>query len=186
MNLKKIEYNIITYLDDPILVTETRGRISNEWPEFMLHDPVASNLTDCYSKFPQFQFVMVDPISENVVSLANSIPISYEGKIDDLPEDGWDWALQKGLEGKSKGNKPNILCALQIVIFSENRGRGISLHTANAMKNNGKMQGLKGMIAPVRPSKKSNYPEESIDDYIRRFRNDGLPDDPWLRVHARL
>lgn len=177
---------VVTCADDPELVKATQTRIGAEWPEFMLHDPVAQGLTDCYERLPEFQFVLVDPVTGEAVSIANSIPLAYEGAIEELPDEGWDWALTTGLEDLDRGRPPRLLCALQIVVFGDNRGRGISRRAVQAMKENGRAHGLASMIAPVRPSRKCDFAEEPIDDYIRRFRDDGLPEDPWLRVHARL
>jgi hypothetical protein len=50
----------------------------------------------------------------------------------------------------------------------------------------GASQGLARLIAPVRPSLKSRYPLTPMDHYIRWKNPNGLPFDPWLRVHARL
>jgi hypothetical protein len=37
----------------------------------------------------------------------------------------------------------------------------------------------------VRPTLKERYPLVDADRYARWVRDDGLPFDPWLRVHAR-
>ena len=42
------------------------------------------------------------------------------------------------------------------------------------------------LIAPLRPSWKHRYPLTAIENYARWTRDDGLPLDPWLRVHRRL
>ncbi|NUR67376.1 MAG: N-acetyltransferase, partial [Streptomyces sp.] len=41
------------------------------------------------------------------------------------------------------------------------------------------------VVAPVRPSAKHLEPHTPIEEYAHRVRPDGLPHDPWLRVHAR-
>ena len=46
--------------------------------------------------------------------------------------------------------------------------------------------GLDVLVAPVRPSRKDCYPITPIDQYMRWQGDDGLPFDPWMRVHARL
>ncbi|MEZ4637201.1 MAG: hypothetical protein R2873_08130 [Caldilineaceae bacterium] len=46
--------------------------------------------------------------------------------------------------------------------------------------------GLTRLIVPVRPNFKARYPLIPIDDYISWTNADGLPFDPWMRVHARL
>ena len=42
------------------------------------------------------------------------------------------------------------------------------------------------LIAPVRPSWKERYPLVPIERYAQWRRDDGLPFDPWMRVHERL
>ena len=46
--------------------------------------------------------------------------------------------------------------------------------------------GFAHLVAPVRPSWKARYPLVPIARYITWTTEDGLPVDPWLRVHARL
>jgi hypothetical protein len=54
------------------------------------------------------------------------------------------------------------------------------------MAQAGKQAGLAPLMAPVRPSRKDRYPLTPIEQYAAWRRSDGLPFDPWLRVHARL
>jgi hypothetical protein len=46
--------------------------------------------------------------------------------------------------------------------------------------------GLDDLVAPVRPNMKHAYPLTPIDRFMHWTRGDGLPLDPWLRVHVRL
>jgi hypothetical protein len=46
--------------------------------------------------------------------------------------------------------------------------------------------GLGALIAPVRPTLKDRYPLTPMERYALWERDDGLPFDPWLRVHRRL
>jgi hypothetical protein len=46
--------------------------------------------------------------------------------------------------------------------------------------------GFEDLIAPVRPSAKERYPLTPIERYASWTREDGLPFDPWMRVHARV
>ncbi len=186
MRVNEIKYKVITSGENPQLVGETQKKIGAEWPEFMLHDPVADGLADCYDKLPEFQFVLADPKTGEPVSVANSIPLAYDGKVEDLPDEGWDWALTKGLEDFASKKRPSLLCALQVVVFGDGRGKGISRQAVAAMKAIGARHGLSGLIAPVRPSNKSQYPLTPMDRYVRWTGDEGLPFDAWMRVHARL
>ena len=55
-----------------------------------------------------------------------------------------------------------------------------------AMRDIAKAHGFPNVIAPVRPSWKERYPLTPIDHYVAWTREDGLPFDPWIRVHIRL
>lgn len=46
-------------------------------------------------------------------------------------------------------------------------------------------RGLRALIACVRPTAKALYPLVPIEAYAAWRRADGLPFDPWLRVHVR-
>jgi len=178
---------IITGKDNYDLLDKTHRKIGNEWPEFMLHDPTANLLDDCYTDLPDFQFVLVDDDDVNTpLALGNSIPLEWNDKVENLPDDGWDWALQKGIKDFKSGNKTNLLCALQIVVFGDNRGKGISTYAVEGMKQIGRDHGLTQLIAPVRPSRKSEFPELPMDEYILKSNGLGFPYDPWLRVHVKI
>jgi hypothetical protein len=45
--------------------------------------------------------------------------------------------------------------------------------------------GFSEVVAPVRPSAKHHEPHTPLGEYAARTRDDGLPHDPWLRVHVR-
>ena len=46
--------------------------------------------------------------------------------------------------------------------------------------------GLAQVVAPLRPTWKHRYPLTSIGDYVGWVNDDGLPLDPWLRLHVRM
>lgn len=186
MKISSQDFKVVSVAQDSDLLSKTSERISAEWPEFMLHDPVAVLLSDCYKKLPDYQFVLVDKQTDTVVAIANSIPLCWPYPPEDLSDDGWDWALATGLKDLGDGRIPNILCALQVVVFGENRGRSISSHVLKAMKLIGESSGLSGLIAPVRPNRKCEYPRVSMSEYITKTDGEGRFFDPWLRVHHSL
>ncbi len=55
-----------------------------------------------------------------------------------------------------------------------------------AMREIAQRNGLRHLIAPVRPSWKERYPLTLIEHYVRWRRADGQLLDPWLRTHERL
>jgi hypothetical protein len=53
------------------------------------------------------------------------------------------------------------------------------------MRRNAAGLGFGSLVAPVRPSAKHRHPDLSMVEYAAQRRDDGLPVDPWLRVHVR-
>jgi len=114
------------------------------------------------------------------------VPLTWQGDLTDLPDDGWDWALQRAVADWETWDAPRIQCALSITLAPEYRGKGYGGHMIQAMKSLGGAHGFDHLIAPVRPSLKQQYPLVPMESYARWRNSDGLPFDPWLRVHARL
>jgi len=162
------------------------ARVGDNWPQFMLNDPVAENFSDLYARRPEFQFVLVGEDPDEPLALGNSLPLRWDGAPEELPDDGWDWAFLKGFRDLDSGVRPNLLCAIQAVVFHENRGKGLSKYIVEGMRSLAKAEGYAALIAPVRPSRKSDHPDISIDEYVTWTDEDGAPRDPWLRVHHRL
>ena len=183
--MDKQHFDMVTGVDRPDLMKLNNAVTGVSWPQFMLHDPVAELFPELYEKLPQYQFSLLEKGTDNVIALGNSIPLAYDGEPSDLPDEGWDWAMKTGMKDHNTGKKPNILCALQIVVANGYRDQGVSTTAVELMKSNGRSHGLKGMFAPVRPSMKTLYPLTPIDDYIKWQNDDGLPFDPWMRVHVK-
>jgi hypothetical protein len=73
---------------------------------------------------------------------------------------------------------------LEITIREDRRGAGLAAVLLDAMRRNVSRLGITDLVAPVRPNAKDD-PEEPMSSYAFRTRDDGLPVDPWLRVHVR-
>jgi GNAT superfamily N-acetyltransferase len=156
------------------------------WPEFMMHDPIANeNWHDLFDRFSEYQFAMWDAEANRMAAMGNSLPFSWDQLLEELPELGWDWVFLKAIEDHKNGVSPNIQSAIQIAIHPDYQGQGLSMQMVKAMGAIGKSKGFKQLVAPVRPNQKSQYPLISIDDYICWTTEEGLPFDPWLRVHVR-
>ena len=165
------------------LVAPVAGAV---WPEFMLQDPVSGKYWGwLYEKFPAFQFALFDPQEETPAAVANSVPLRWERDLEELPDEGWDWALTRSVKNHIQGAQPNLLCGLQIAILPAYQGRGLSKVLLRRMIELAFRQGLERVIIPVRPSWKDRYPLTPLENYRTWTTGEGLPYDPWLRVHAR-
>ncbi len=176
---------IVTFTQRPDLRAAIEELVIAGWQTFMLHDTYANQHWDkLYTQFADFQFMLLD--GDDLIAVGNSIAVRWDGSDDSLPDDGWDAMLVSGMEDYEAGATPDTLCALSITIRPSHLGRGISQRVVRAMRDIAKQHSLKALIAPVRPTQKSQYPLIPMEQYITWKRDDGMLFDPWLRTHARL
>lgn len=155
------------------------------WPEFMLQDPVADRLWHHLDEeFAAWQLVLLDAADRIVVG-GNSAPLAWDGTAAGLPC-GWDDQFERTVAGLSAGVTPNTLGALQIVVAPGRRGEGLARRMVEVFRQRARAAGLGALIACVRPTHKHRYPLVPIERYIAWTREDRLPFDPWIRLHARL
>lgn len=165
---------------------EMQNAVTDElWAEFMFYDPVSNrNWKKLFEYFSEYQFSLL--YNNEIIGVGNCLPFYWEGPFEELPEEGWDWVLEKGVNDFENGIKPNVLNGLQIAVNSKWQGKGVSTLVLKEMTEIGRQRDLKYVTIPVRPSLKTKYPLTSIDHYLNWEREDGLPYDPWLRVHSRF
>lgn len=180
------EFQVFTLAERPDLIKAANHLGSSPWPEFMLHDPIADQyFWRLYDTFQQFQVVLLDENGE-LAGEGNAIPFAWDGTVEDLPLEGWDAIMQRGVNNHNNGIQPNTLSAIQAVSAPEYRGKGVSQHIIRAMKMVAQREGLKALVAPVRPNLKHRYPLTPMENYVQWQHSDGSPFDPWLRTHVRL
>ena len=113
------------------------------------------------------------------------MPLAWDGTDEGLP-DGWREQVLQSVADLEAGRPMNTLGAMQIVDARRPPRRGLSGTMVGAMRAAAKAAGYRAVIACVRPTWKDRYPLAPIESYARWTRGDGLPFDPWIRLHARL
>jgi GNAT superfamily N-acetyltransferase len=184
-NMSPEQFQVITpaYPDYRNLL---RGLTKEVWPEFMLHDAVANeHWHELLDRFADYQVALYDTDKHRVAGIGSSFPLRWDGDLENLPEEGWDWAFQEAVRNHKEGVNPNFHCAIQIVLRREYQGQGLSQPMVEAVRTVTKARGLPALIIPLRPSEKHRYPLTSLDDYVTWQTDEGEPFDPWLRVHMR-
>jgi GNAT superfamily N-acetyltransferase len=175
---------VFTLAERPDLEAGLRS-LPNTFPEFMHHDAVVDRYWDLlFVDFAGFQIAVCDDGGETLAA-GNCIPVFWDGTIGGLP-DGLDGVLERGVEDVKGGRAPTVVSALLATVPPAHRSRGLSSVVLTAMKAVAADHGLGALIAPVRPTLKERYPLTPMERYARWERSDGLPFDPWLRVHRRL
>lgn len=159
---------------------------SSVWPEFMLHDAVVDETWDhLFTDFAAFQACLFDATGE-MVAVLHSTPLAWDGTDEGLP-DGWDDQMLRAVAGLAAGAPPpNTLGAVMIAVRPDRRGGGHAGVMVSAMRAIARSGGYRAVIACVRPTGKEPYALIPIERYATWVRDDGLPLDPWMRLHARL
>jgi GNAT superfamily N-acetyltransferase len=179
---------LIANLADRPDLPSTLAAGEDPWPEFMYGDPMAGlYYADNHAAFPEFVVVAVDAAEpDRIAARALSVPFTWEGDPDvELPLDGWDGVIWRAAKDRQFGRRGNLVSALEITIRPDLQGRGLSAVMLDAMRRNATKLGFGSLVAPVRPTAKHRHPHIPIAEYAAWSRDDGLPYDPWLRVHVR-
>ncbi len=184
--MSELKYKVVTGVDEANLLALAHEVTRPCWPEFMLKDALANRYWDqLYEIFPQYQFALREESTQELIAVANSIPLYWDRAHRDLPDEGWDWALDKAFQDHKRDILPTVQCALQIVVPPAVRGKQLSQAMIGHMKRIGAENGLTALLAPIRPVLKHLYPLTDIDAYMDWERPDGKPFDPWLAAHVR-
>ncbi|MBS3741771.1 MAG: hypothetical protein KGY74_06600, partial [Candidatus Cloacimonetes bacterium] len=93
--------------------------------------------------------------------------------------------LEDAVRNSKEKISPNVLVALAAVVDKKHTGKGLSFEIVNTMKGLAAKRGLSLLIVPVRPTLKHQYPLIPLPEYADGKRDDGLPFEPWLRVHKK-
>jgi GNAT superfamily N-acetyltransferase len=133
-------------------------------------------------RYADFQIVIYHPSTDRVVARGRSIPFVWDGTLADLPA-GIDAVGWRALEDR---RPPTALSALAAEVAPDLQGQGLSRLVLQALCDTASDNRLGPLVAPVRPSWKDRYPLIPIDHYAYWQRDDGMPFDPWMRVHSHL
>ena len=176
----------LTGSDRPELWERTKAFAGDVWPEYNRHgDDLNRYWGRLRTELSDHQFVLYDDEADDVLARAYTIPVAWDGTTEDLGP-GIDATIAAGFALAERGGTATTLCAMAAEIPPQHRARRLSVVILRAMADIARRDGLKHLIAPVRPSFKEHYPLTPIERYVTWTRDDGQPFDPWLRVHVRL
>lgn len=154
------------------------------WDPVIIHSAIQKKYWNKVKDyFPQYQWYLLNQQDE-VIGLANTVPINFNDPLIELPDRGWDWMVDLAIQQHEDSVIPNTVGGLQIVIFKEYRNQGYSKKMLQHLKMIFKESDLDEFILPIRPILKENHPEISMEEYLDWLIDD-LPYDPWIRLHFR-
>jgi GNAT superfamily N-acetyltransferase len=177
-------WEIVPLVERLELLADMR-ELTSTWPPFMLKDPIGNRLFPKVPElFPEYQLLALDG-DGHLVGRLIAAPFPYDGDEQSLPDRGWDAVLEAAVEGRGQ-RLPTAVSLLEARIAPAAQGQGLSRRLLAAARSRAAALGYRDLFGPVRPTAKPDEPQAPMTEYVRRLRADGLPFDPWLRVHVRL
>ena len=134
--------------------------------------------------FAHLDVMLIDEY-DTPVATGWGVPISWLGDAADLPS-SFANVLRRAIEVHDSGVEANTFVICGAVVDPRRKGTGTAAELIGALSSLGQAQSMTRVLAPVRPTRKHLYPLFSIEDYASWVRDDGLPFDPWLRLHVRM
>lgn len=160
--------------------------LTDLWPAFMVEDPIADLYFGQLDRHAAHVLLAVDD-DGRVLARALGVPFALGEDVGRpaLPPSGWDGVIRWAWLDQLAGRPATHLSALEITVVPTARGTGLAVRMLEALRDTARDRGLRGYVAPVRPSHKHREPQVDMSTYAARTRDDGLPEDPWLRLHVR-
>jgi len=160
-----------------------QGLFEDVWPVYNNHgNHTGTYFSTLFPRHAGLQVLFTDRRCDRVIARGRTIPFRWDGKLDSLPA-GIDAV---GLQAVEEQDEPTALSALAAEVATDYQGSGLSGLVILGMAEAARARGLAPLVAPIRPSWKDRYPLTPIERYAQWRRADGLPFDPWLRLHVRL
>lgn len=179
-----MNYKVVSFKERLDLYDKQEEICGNAFPTFLYYSEIAAKTWEkMIEYYKEYQLLFLH--DENIVCVFNCMPMNLDFTDEELPEEAFNWGLEKGIEDFENGKEINAALGVQIIIPSKYQGKGISSIAVVEIKKMCAQKGIKKLIIPIRPTLKSKYPINDMDNYINWKNEKGLPFDPWLRVHVK-
>jgi hypothetical protein len=158
------------------------------WPKMLAWDRTSRRFSKTIDDiFPEYQLVALNHFGRTCVAgVAHAVPLRIGSDLGNLPENGWDWAVEKAIFDRSTGTQPDSLCGLSVSVLPMFQRAGVGSSLIKAMISAASRRGMSNVVMPVRPISKEQWPYVSMNEFLNWRRADGLHQDPWIRAHQRI
>ncbi|MGW0536820.1 GNAT family N-acetyltransferase [Streptomyces sp. NPDC003032] len=175
---------VVRHSERPELWDRIPAQFAGVVPEYNLHGDINGDYWNrLFEDFGDYQFVLYDDGSDEIVGAGRSLPRTWDGTAEGLGP-GLDHSIALAFEERDAGRDPDVLCALGIEVAAAHQGKGLSKVLLDQMAATARGAALGTVIVPVRPTWKERYPLIPIERYAAWTRGDGSPFDPWIRTQV--
>jgi hypothetical protein len=163
---------------------QMEGLFATGFPAFITADhEVKKYIARVRTYFPHLDVMLVSEDGQPAAT-GWGVPVPWRDDSADLPSSFAD-VLRVAVEAHESGATTNAFVICGGVVHPELTGTGTATELVRALVRTGLDAAMTRVIAPLRPTRKHLYPLTGIDQYASWVRDDGLPFDPWLRLHVR-
>jgi hypothetical protein len=183
-----LDLEFVTLAERPELLQHVNSFPDDNVAEFLYHDAVSTALfVELIERHPEFTIMALERTTETATAtpVAMTCTMPFTGTDEALPPGGYDAVLLSAAADTLSGRRGMMVAALFAVVQPALRGRGISPRLLAAARDNSARLGYTVLVVPARPTRKHEHPHVPMHEYVTWTRPDGLPVDPWLRVHVR-
>ena len=182
-----MDLEVVTLMERPDLIAAAHGFSDDTVAPFLYQDAVSVALFgNLVARHPEFTIMALDRTTGAPVAMMCTMPFTPASDSPvDLPTGGYDAVLLTAAADELAGRRGTAVSALFATVRPHLRGRGLSAFLLDAGRVNAARLGFAALVVPVRPTRKHQHPDVPMAEYMTWRRADGLPADPWLRVHAR-
>ncbi len=174
---------LIRLADRPDLDVAALAATAAAWPAFMMESPVADRHWGPMTRlFADFNLALIAG-DDTILAIGNAVPFVWDPAAP-LPASGWDWVFTQALA--TAGERPTLASALAITIPPVYRGAGHARRLLTAFKAAARAHGCQALVAPVRPTRKAEFPDQAMADYLNRRDDQGRRFDPWVGLHESM
>ncbi len=171
---------------NPALLNASIALEDEAWEQVGYLDHTASHHTyyqRIETEFSEYRLSLFDASTNEVLATAVCLPINLP-PLDELPDEGWDWAVRTAFE--QKGTRTASICALSVSVSPRHRRLGLARDVINAIRQLARMRDCEELIVPVRPTAKARYQHAPMSEYVQWKDERGRVFDPWLRSHLSV
>lgn len=177
-------YRLLDAGERPDLAEQANDLIAANLPRFMMWEsPGNWRWAGIYDRHPDYQVFAMD--GDELVAAVNGVPLHLPVNAE-LP-DGFDDVLVRsaGVEPGTCAGPDWVTSLLSISVRTDHRAQDLPLTLLAESQTRAGRRGHRGVLIPLRPTRKTRYQDVPIDTYAGWVR-DGTdePFDPWLRTHV--
>ena len=129
-----MNYKVVTFKERPDLYDLQEHICGKAFPEFLYYSEIAAKTWEkMIAYFKEYQLLLLH--EEQIVAVINCMPMNLDIPDNELPEEAFNWGMEKGIKDFEAGKKMNAALGIQIIIPAEFQGKGLSSIATQELKN---------------------------------------------------